>query len=63
MPDGRALYRIGISHASGYMHYIYFFSTNDTKTVSINREVRTGKTGHNQTIVLDGETYQLVPQK
>lgn len=62
LPDGRVLYRITVENPN-YNHYVYFFSTNDTTTVSVNYAVPQGKTSRNQTIVLDGETYQLVPQK
>lgn len=60
MPDGRILYRITIDR-NDYDHYVYFFSTNDTQTITVNRLVPSGKTRRNQTVILDGETYQLVP--
>lgn len=61
MPDGRNLYRIVVAaDFEDHDHYIYFFSTNDVNTVSVNYSVRRGKTSFNQTIVIDGVTYQAV---
>jgi len=61
MPDGRDLYRITIvNNYSCNDHYVYFFGTNDTKTVSVNYSVPQGKTRSNRTIVVDGVTYQSV---
>lgn len=61
MPDGRNLYCITIAKESEtYDHYVYFFSTNDLTTVSINRNLRVGKVTFNQTIVIDGVTYQAI---
>lgn len=62
MPDGRTLF-CGTVDRPSYDHYVYFFSTNDTKTITVNYNVPQGKSSRVQTIVLDGETYMLVPQK
>lgn len=62
LPDGRELYMIVIHWPGGaYDHYVYYFGTNDTKTVSVNYQVSQGKTTRTQTIVINGETYSLVP--
>lgn len=60
MPDGRMLYRITLDQPN-YDHYVYFFSTNDTTTVSVNYGVRAGKTSRNMTVILDGQEFKLVP--
>ncbi len=62
MPDGRVLRRITIDRPRDD-HYVYFFSTNDTTTVSVNYQVPQGKSSYTQTIVLDGVEYNLVPKK
>ena len=58
MPDGRVLYCIKIHYIGYGHHFVYYFGTNDTKTVSVNYIVQSGKTSHNQTIVLDGKTFK-----
>lgn len=59
LPDGRILYCIVIAKSfSEHDHYIYYFSTNDVNTVSVNYLVPVGKTHINKTIVLDGITYK-----
>ncbi len=61
MPDGRNLYRITVANNfSSNDHFVYFFSTNDTKTISVNYSVPQGKTHVNRTIVVDGVTYKAV---
>jgi hypothetical protein len=62
MPDGRNLYRITVDNPN-YDHYVYFFSTNDTTTVSVNYGVSAGKTSRNMTVILDGQEFNLVPVK
>jgi uncharacterized lipoprotein NlpE involved in copper resistance len=62
MPDGRTLFCITVNRVN-YDHYVYFFSSNDTKTVTVNFNVPQGKSSRVETIVLDGETYLLVPKK
>ena len=62
MPDGRILYRIMVDNPD-YDHYVYFFSTNDTNTITINHTVPAGKFNRIQTIVLDGQEFNLVPVK
>lgn len=62
LPDGRILYRITVDNPKND-HYVYFFSTNDTKTVTMNMVVSAGKTHRIQTIVLDGQEFNLVPVK
>jgi hypothetical protein len=62
MPDGRTLFCITVNRPA-YDHYVYFFSATDTKTVTVNYNVPQGKSSRTQTIVLDGETYMLVPKK
>lgn len=47
MPDGRHLYAFSIETVQNNYHYIYYFGTNDTSTVSVNYS--------------DGKNYQLVP--
>lgn len=68
MPDGRVLYCIEIVRPqtfmnSNYNHFVYYFGTNDVKTVSVNSAVKYGKTTINKVIVLDGKEYELVPNK
>jgi len=54
MPDGRSLYCIEIENTnSSNYHFIYYFGTNDTKTISVNHYVQSGKTGHNNVSVLN----------
>ena len=61
MPDGRILYRITVAGiTSTYNDYVYYFGSNDTKTISVNYRIPQGKTTINRTIVLDGVTYQAV---
>ena len=63
MPDGRILYCIEVVRPDGcYSHYVYYFSGNDTKTVSVNYSVPQGKTSRNEVIVLNGKEYNLVPK-
>lgn len=60
-PDGRKLYQVTVSRGSSYHeHYVYYFAPNDGTTVSVNYEIPQGKTSVNQTIVIDGVTYQAV---
>jgi uncharacterized lipoprotein YehR (DUF1307 family) len=55
MKDGRTLFCMEVQNGWA-VHYVYFFDTNSS-TVSIN--YREGK--QSKTIVLDGQTYQLIP--
>jgi hypothetical protein len=59
MPDGRELKRIKVANAHLYDHYIYFFSTNDMTTLSVNTSVHSGKTTRLETIIIDGQNYNL----
>lgn len=53
MPDGRKLFCIEIRNADDQRtHYIYYFSTNDTKTISDNYTAGSGKSAHGQTVVI-----------
>lgn len=64
MTDGRNLFRIVIqSESHWYPHYVYYFSTNDLKTISVNYAEREGKITVNKTIILDGKEFELVPKK
>lgn len=56
---GLPLYRVAIYKANFGYHYIYYFGTNDTTTISVN--YRSGKTS--QVIVIGNQAYQLVPVK
>ena len=67
IPDGRILHRIEIKIPDSYSHYVYYFtypnSTElDTNTISNNYTTQLGKTHYNQTVILDGHTFELVPK-
>ena len=55
MKDGRSLFCMEVRNGWA-IHYVYFFDTNSS-TISINYQE--GK--QHKTIVLDGQTFQLVP--
>lgn len=57
-PRGK-LFRIDIPHEGTRYHYIYYFD-NSTNTVSVNYEERVGKVTVVKTIVIDGQTYELI---
>ena len=67
MPDGRTLHCIKIERFNGYPHYGYYFTAPtgviaDTSTTSVNFEAQSGKTHYNQTIIIQGQTFELVPK-
>lgn len=66
LPDGRTLHRLTVFVPNQADHFVYFFrdknGLKDTSTVSVNYSVPTGKTSYNQTVVIDGKTYELVPK-
>lgn len=53
--DGRILYRVEIKIPNERSHYMYYFGTNDTSTISVNYS-----TGNiNEVFIIDGKTYKL----
>jgi uncharacterized protein YcfL len=61
MPDGRSLYCVQIDRAElAHYHYVYYFGNDDVKTISINSEIKSGKTSYNEVIVVNGREYHLV---
>jgi hypothetical protein len=65
MPDGRTLYCMEILNPRDpfHRHFVYYFGTNDTRTVSENYQVpAAGKSTYTQTIVIEGKEFILTPK-